>query len=45
MTTSRIHNLYTYIGDKRKTRENLCPLQNEMGDLFTQDMENVNKGM
>ena len=28
-----------YIGDKRKTRENVGPLLNEAGDLVTQDME------
>ena len=26
-------------GDKRKTRENVGPLQKETGDLVTQDME------
>ncbi|GAB0199162.1 mitochondrial enolase superfamily member 1 [Grus japonensis] len=30
---------YRYISDKRKTRENVGPLQKEMGDLVTQDME------
>ncbi|GAB0183519.1 mitochondrial enolase superfamily member 1 [Grus japonensis] len=30
---------YRYISDKRKTRENVGPLRNEMGDLVTQDME------
>ncbi|KAK4807026.1 hypothetical protein QYF61_000355 [Mycteria americana] len=30
---------YRYIRDKRKTRENVGPLQKEMGDLVTQDME------
>ncbi|XP_065539137.1 uncharacterized protein LOC136016210 [Lathamus discolor] len=28
-----------YIGDKRKTRDNLGPLQKEMGDLVIQDMD------
>jgi len=28
-----------YIGDKRKTRENVGPLLNEKGDLITQEME------
>ena len=30
---------YRYIGDKRKTRENVGPLRNEMGDLVTRDTE------
>lgn len=30
---------YRYIGDKKKSRENMGPLLNEMGDLVTQDME------
>ncbi|GAB0185935.1 mitochondrial enolase superfamily member 1 [Grus japonensis] len=30
---------YKYIGDKRKTRENVGPLLNEMGDLVTLNME------
>ncbi|GAB0175820.1 mitochondrial enolase superfamily member 1 [Grus japonensis] len=30
---------YKYISDKRKTRENMGPLQKEMGDLVTQDIE------
>ena len=30
---------YRYIGDKRKTRENVGPLQKEKGDLVTQNME------
>ncbi|GAB0182661.1 hypothetical protein GRJ2_000731400 [Grus japonensis] len=30
---------YRYVSDKRKTRENVGPLQKEMGDLVTQDME------
>ncbi|GAB0208206.1 mitochondrial enolase superfamily member 1 [Grus japonensis] len=30
---------YRYVSDKRRTRENVGPLQNEMGDLVTQDME------
>ncbi|KFW11307.1 hypothetical protein N327_10870, partial [Fulmarus glacialis] len=30
---------HRYIGDNRKTRENVGPLRNEMGDLVTQDME------
>ncbi|GAB0179621.1 mitochondrial enolase superfamily member 1 [Grus japonensis] len=30
---------YRHISDKRKTRENVSPLQNETGDLVTQDME------
>ncbi|GAB0207101.1 mitochondrial enolase superfamily member 1 [Grus japonensis] len=30
---------YTYVSDKKKTRENVGPLQNETGDLVTQDME------
>ncbi|KAK4821892.1 hypothetical protein QYF61_004408 [Mycteria americana] len=30
---------YRYVGDKRKTRENVGPLQKETGDLVTQDME------
>ncbi|GAB0177898.1 mitochondrial enolase superfamily member 1 [Grus japonensis] len=29
----------TYIGDKKKTRENVGPLFNKTGDLGTQDME------
>lgn len=28
-----------YIGDKRKTRENIGPLLNEVWDLITQDMK------
>ena len=30
---------YRYVGDKRKTRENVGPLCKEMGDLVTLDME------
>ncbi|GAB0182454.1 mitochondrial enolase superfamily member 1 [Grus japonensis] len=30
---------YRYVSDKRRTRKNVGPLQNEMGDLVTQDME------
>ncbi|GAB0208167.1 mitochondrial enolase superfamily member 1 [Grus japonensis] len=30
---------YRYVNDKRKMRENVGPLRNEMGDLVTQDME------
>ncbi|GAB0207806.1 hypothetical protein GRJ2_003246300 [Grus japonensis] len=30
---------YKYVSDKRRTRENVGPLRNEMGDLVTQDME------
>ncbi|GAB0194022.1 mitochondrial enolase superfamily member 1 [Grus japonensis] len=30
---------YRYVSDKRRTRENVGPLQNETGDLDTQDME------
>ncbi|KFO13303.1 hypothetical protein N312_00590, partial [Balearica regulorum gibbericeps] len=30
---------YSYVGDKRKMRENVSPLWNETGDLVTQDME------
>lgn len=51
MTSSRIHHLYMYICDKRKTRENVSPFQKEMGDpvtQVTQDMEKaevLNKGM
>ncbi|KFW71682.1 hypothetical protein AS28_14104, partial [Pygoscelis adeliae] len=30
---------YRYIRDKRKTRENVGPLQNKTGDLVTQDTE------
>ena len=30
---------YSYVGDKRKTRENVGPLRKETGDLVTQDME------
>ncbi|GAB0208866.1 mitochondrial enolase superfamily member 1 [Grus japonensis] len=30
---------YRYVSEKRRTRENVGPLQNETGDLFTQDME------
>ncbi|GAB0182166.1 hypothetical protein GRJ2_000681900 [Grus japonensis] len=30
---------YRYVSDKRRMRENVGPLQNEMGDLVTQDME------
>ncbi|KFV97213.1 hypothetical protein N327_03267, partial [Fulmarus glacialis] len=32
---------YRYMADKRKTRENVGPLWNKMGDLVTQDMEKV----
>ena len=32
-------NFYRYIGNKRKTRENVGPLQKETGDLVTWDME------
>ncbi|KFO10373.1 hypothetical protein N312_10965, partial [Balearica regulorum gibbericeps] len=31
--------MYRYISDKRKTRENVGPLQKETWDLITQDME------
>ncbi|GAB0203869.1 mitochondrial enolase superfamily member 1 [Grus japonensis] len=30
---------YRYVSEKRRTRENVGPLRNEMGDLVTQDME------
>ncbi|GAB0175757.1 mitochondrial enolase superfamily member 1 [Grus japonensis] len=30
---------YRYVSDKRKTKENVGPLQKEMGDLVTWDME------
>ncbi|GAB0207037.1 mitochondrial enolase superfamily member 1 [Grus japonensis] len=30
---------YRYVSDKRKTRENVGPLRNIIGDLVTQDME------
>ncbi|GAB0184683.1 mitochondrial enolase superfamily member 1 [Grus japonensis] len=30
---------YRYVSGKRRTRENVGPLQNETGDLVTQDME------
>ncbi|GAB0209645.1 mitochondrial enolase superfamily member 1 [Grus japonensis] len=30
---------YSYVSDKRRTRENVGILQNYMGDLVTQDME------
>ncbi|GAB0207787.1 mitochondrial enolase superfamily member 1 [Grus japonensis] len=30
---------YKYVSDKRRTRENVGPLWNEMGDLVAQDME------
>ncbi|GAB0176751.1 mitochondrial enolase superfamily member 1 [Grus japonensis] len=30
---------YRYVSDKRRTRENVGPLQNETGELVTQDME------
>ncbi|KAM9590815.1 uncharacterized protein ACIBXB_005869 [Morphnus guianensis] len=30
---------YRYVGDKRKTRENVGPLWKDMGDLVTRDME------
>ncbi|GAB0178252.1 hypothetical protein GRJ2_000290500 [Grus japonensis] len=30
---------YRYVSGKRRTRENMGPLQNETGDLVTQDME------
>ncbi|GAB0181339.1 mitochondrial enolase superfamily member 1 [Grus japonensis] len=30
---------YRYVSDKRRTRENVGPLQNETGDLVTQDMK------
>ncbi|GAB0210350.1 mitochondrial enolase superfamily member 1 [Grus japonensis] len=30
---------YRYVSDKRRTRENMGPLRNEMGDPVTQDME------
>ncbi|GAB0209007.1 mitochondrial enolase superfamily member 1 [Grus japonensis] len=30
---------YRYVSDKRRTRENVGPFQNERGDLVTQDME------
>lgn len=32
---------YRYISGKRKTRENVGPLQKETGELVTQDMEKV----
>ncbi|GAB0205305.1 mitochondrial enolase superfamily member 1 [Grus japonensis] len=30
---------YRYVSEKRRTRENVGPLRNEMGELVTQDME------
>ncbi|GAB0186169.1 mitochondrial enolase superfamily member 1 [Grus japonensis] len=30
---------YRYVSDKMRTRENVGPLRNEMGELVTQDME------
>lgn len=30
---------YEYMGDTRKTRENVGSLQNKVGDLVTQDMK------
>ncbi|GAB0205238.1 mitochondrial enolase superfamily member 1 [Grus japonensis] len=30
---------YRYVSDKKRARENVGPLRNEMGDLVTQDME------
>ncbi|GAB0203630.1 mitochondrial enolase superfamily member 1 [Grus japonensis] len=30
---------YRYVSNKRRMRENVGPLRNEMGDLVTQDME------
>ncbi|GAB0183106.1 mitochondrial enolase superfamily member 1 [Grus japonensis] len=30
---------YRYVSDKTKNRKNVSPLQNETGDLVTQDME------
>lgn len=30
---------YKYVGNQRKTRDNVSPLQKEMGDLVTQDVE------
>ncbi|GAB0203162.1 stAR-related lipid transfer protein 4 [Grus japonensis] len=33
------NSFYRYISDKRKTKENVGPHWNEMGDLFTKDME------
>lgn len=30
---------YRYVSDERKTRENVGPLQEKMGDLVTQDLE------
>ncbi|PKU42594.1 rna-directed dna polymerase from mobile element jockey-like [Limosa lapponica baueri] len=32
-------NFYKYVRDKRKTREDVSPLQKETGDLVTQDIE------
>jgi len=32
---------YRYVSDKRKARENAGPLQKEVGDQVTQDMENA----
>ncbi|KFW61557.1 hypothetical protein AS28_01374, partial [Pygoscelis adeliae] len=32
---------YRYVRDKRKTKENVGPLQNETGDLVTRDTEKV----
>lgn len=32
---------YNYMSNKRKVRENVVPLLNEMGDLVKQDSENA----
>jgi len=32
---------YRYVSDKRQTTEIVNPLWKEMGDLVTQDMENI----
>lgn len=32
-------NFYRYVGDERKTGENVGPLQEKMGDLVNQDLE------
>ncbi|PKU44522.1 rna-directed dna polymerase from mobile element jockey- hypothetical protein [Limosa lapponica baueri] len=40
-TKGNTKSFYRYIDDKRKTRENLGPLQKEKRDLVTQDTEKV----
>lgn len=38
-TKSNKQDFYLHISSKRKTKEKLCPLLNEISDLVAEDME------